>query len=242
MPATSLRQCLLTDTLFKGILVGYLRLIFAAVVALCCCAAYGGQQRCLILGDSIQSLVYGPAGSAPDQSALTASRLPMLANVAIGNLSAPGQRMASSGYAGMGLISNLNVISYSVGGAIPNCIIITLGTNDWVSNGGGMEFINAYRQVVQYSKSMGANVICVPPLWRINEDDYTAHSDGNYKLSSYRDWVINVCFGEGAKVFDASNIGLVPSDFADGLHMNESGHIKFSNALLYSLRMWGILH
>lgn len=218
----------------------HLTSIFIVLLALCG-TAYAGQQRCLIAGDSIQSMVYGPAGSTPDQSALTASRLPILTNVAIANLSAPGQRMASSGYAGMGLISNLNVLFYSVGGANPNCLIIALGTNDWTSTGGGLEFITAYRQTVQYGKVLGMRVVCVPPLWRDNEADYRAHSDGNFNLASYRDWVINVCFGEGANVFDASNIGLTPTDFADGLHLNESGHIKFSNALLSSLRGWGIL-
>lgn len=200
------------------------------------------DQRCLLAGDSIQTYVYEPTGVAADQSQLTASLLPTLDNVAVANMSSTGQRMSSSGSAGYGLVSNQNVLWYATGSTTPTCLIIALGTNDWTSTPGtAIGFIQDYRKVVQYAKLLGMKVMCATPTWRADQDTPNVHPDGTYTIQQYRDFVAGVCFEQGVYVFDAMQIGLLPSDFADGLHMNKSGHQKYAAALLDQLKYRGIL-
>lgn len=215
-----------------------------ALIALAMISFYANAampQRCIIAGDSIQTFVYQSPDKIADQSQLTANLLPTMANIAITNISSTGQRMASSGVTGYGLISNLNSLFYTSGSITPSCIVIALGTNDWTSSGQAIDFIRSYRQTVQYSKALGMNVVCAMPTWRRDEGTLIAHPDGNYTIEQYRYFVSEVCFGEGVHVFDTTQIGLLPSDFADGLHMNESGHRKYAAALMSDLIAWGII-
>lgn len=198
------------------------------------------HQRCIIAGDSVQTYVYAPTGIISNARDLTSNLIPQLTNVSIQNISSAGQRMASGGYYGYGLVSNLATLWYLQGGKAANCIIITLGTNDWASPAvGAQEFITAYRNVIRYSKVLGMQVIVVPPLWRRHEIDFVAKPDGNFTIQQFREYAAGVGYEEGAKVFDASQIGLMPVHFSDGLHLNAEGHRLFANALVEKMRVWG---
>jgi lysophospholipase L1-like esterase len=208
-------------------------------------ASAGVHQRCVIAGDSIQAYVYAPGASQADASKLTASLIPTLTNVSITNVSSAGQRMASGGVAGYGLVSNLQSLWFVQGGRPADCIIITLGTNDWSAPFvGAMEFITAYRNAIRYSKTQGMTVICVPPLWRGNEGALVAKPDGSWTIAQFRYFAMNVCYEEGAKVFDASQIGLTPAHYAEtgaaALHLNASGHEVFAAALVAKMQAWGL--
>lgn len=199
------------------------------------------HKRCIIAGDSIQTYVYEPKGIVPNSADLTSSIIPIVTNVSIQNISSSGQRMASGGYAGYGLVSNQQTLWYLQGGKPAECIIIALGTNDWSSPSvGAQEFITAYRNVIRFSKTQGMTVIVVPPLWRSNEGVTVAKPDGNYTIAQFRSYAMGVGFEEGAKVFDASNIGLTPYHFADGLHLNAEGHKLFASALTLKMQGWGL--
>lgn len=204
-------------------------------------AAYADiHQRCIMAGDSIQTYVYTPAGVISNASDLTSNIIPQLSNVSIANLSAAGQRMASGGYYGYGLVSNQAALWYLQGGKAADCIIITLGTNDWSAPFvGAQEFITAYRNVIRYSKVLGMKVIVVPPLWRSNEGVLVTKPDGAFTIAQFRYYAAGVGYEEGAKVFDAANIGLTPAHFADGLHLNAEGHRLFATALVDKMRGWG---
>lgn len=220
------------------------RLLLAIIIVLLSFSGVLGgiNKRAIIIGDSIQSHVFEPGGEAviPDVRYLTANLVPELANVAVTNISAPGQRMASGGYAGYGLESNLNLIWYAVGGGGVQTAIITLGTNDWVSPAvSGIGFITAYRQAVKFAQSQGLTVVCVPPLWRKDMWTWISKTDGWYSLADFQSFAANVCFEEGAKVFDANQIGLLPEHFADGLHLNQKGHEKFAGELIRKMKGWG---
>lgn len=215
-------------------------------IALCSAAANAGvHQRCVIAGDSIQTYVYAPGAAQGDASKLTASLIPTLTNVSISNISSAGQRMASGGVAGYGLVSNLQSLWFVQGGRPADCIIIALGTNDWSSPAvGAMEFITAYRNAIRHSKTQGMDVICVPPLWRGNEGALVAKPDGSWTIAQFRYFAMNVCYEEGAKVFDASQIGLTPAHYAEtgtaALHLNASGHELFAAALVNRMKLWGL--
>lgn len=196
------------------------------------------HERCVIAGDSIQTYVYGK-DKIGDASQLTASQIPLMTNVSITNMSGGGQRMASGGAKGWGLVENLQAIWYVTGSKQPNCIIIALGTNDWDSRSIGLkEYGVAYRKVIEYSKERGVKVICVPPLWRKNEGEYAVHPDGKWTIAQFRAEAVSACKSEGAYIFDASRIGLTPSDFPDGVHMNANGHKIFVTALVAQMQQW----
>jgi len=212
-----------------------------AMAALLVQTAYGAtNKRVIIIGDSIQSHVFEAGDTVPDVRFLTANLVAELANVAVTNLSAPGQRLASGGYAGYGFESNLNMLWYAVGGGGVQTAIITLGTNDWVSPAvSAIGFITAYRRAIRYAKQQGLAVVCVPPLWRADLWTWISKPDGWYSLADFQSFASNVCFEEGGKVFDASKIGLTPDDFADGLHLNARGHEKFTLGLIEKMEDLG---
>ncbi|AWY39408.1 hypothetical protein DKY63_05610 [Pseudomonas putida] len=212
------------------------------ILALASTTAFADVQhtRCIIAGDSIQTYVYAK-GRAGDASKLTASLIPTMTNVSIANMSGGGQRMASGGTPGWGLVENLQALWYVTGSKQPDCMIITLGTNDWGSPEIGLkEYADSYKKVIDYSKDKGVTVVCVLPTWNKEEKVLKPHADGEWTIQQFRDEASKVCGDEGLKIFDPTKIGLKPSDFPDGLHMGAHGHQIFAKAFVKQMQEWKI--
>lgn len=181
----------------------------------------------ILLGDSIQSWVIdnGPA------TALTASRIPALANVGVMNMSRPGARVThlqktapdawSSSRDGWVVGANCtstaqcpydtrfstylyrNLFSYYSSLWNAKGVIITLGRNDW-GNDTNQLFLD-YSEIVQRAKSNGLDVVCVGPIW---SSDETATNN----MLNVRVVIMWACNNNGGTFVDGYNA--VPHDAA----------------------------
>jgi lysophospholipase L1-like esterase len=201
-------------------------------------------ERWIFLTDSIQtevlSLATAPEGLAGD---LTAMQLPGLVNIVPQLIGAPGLRMTDGGTPGFGACSNKNAIGMASGYMAATGLVIMLGTNDWANPGTlGLEFINDYRATVDYAKGLGLKVVCVCPLWRADEASTVAHADGSsYSLQQFRDWIGQITLQEGVSWIDGTNAPCTsqPTQYADGIHLNQAGHLLFAPWLVSEMRALG---
>lgn len=147
--------------------------------------------------------------------------------------------MASGGAPGWGLAQNLQAIWYVTGSKEPDCMIVALGTNDWGSPEVGLqEYVDAYKKVIDYAKLKGVTMVCALPTWNKEENILKPHTDGEWKIAQLRERTKELCLSENLKVFDPTKIGLKPSDFPDGLHMNWHGHQVYVKALVTQMQEW----
>lgn len=205
-------------------------------------------ERWIILGDSIQSLVYTTGSGLGDQSFLTAARLPQLLNISINNLSSPGARMTDGGQVGFGAASNLNAITMVRGYAPMGGIVITLGTNDWTNPGSSAQnLLDSFRATIQHCVALGMKVVVVSPLNRADGANYINHFDGgSYNLANFQYWIEAVtqeqavlCGNQNVKMIQGSLCPLNSTHYADGLHLNESGHEVFCEWLIDEVKALG---
>lgn len=210
------------------------------------------NSRWVILGDSIQSLVYEASPAVPDATKLTASQIPSLANVSVLNVSAPGNTLANAGgTAGdFSVDANLNVLNLLRGTLLPDGVICFLGTNDYANPSiSGVAFIQAYTRLIQYCKSNGMKFVAVTPLWRYDEATAVQHVDGPRTLQDFRSWIVNVTAGEAVNApttvkyihyFDLGlTTGPTSTDYFDGIHITGVGHGKVSAGLLAKMVEFG---
>lgn len=197
-------------------------------------------ERWILLGDSIQSLVYGPGSVLGDQSRLTAAQLSRLLNIAINNLSSPGARMTDGGQLGFGAASNKNAITMVRGYAPMAGIIITLGTNDWTNPGtSAQSLLDSYRGMIQHCRALGLAVVGVSPLNRVGGGNGVQHPDGIFTLGDFQYFIEAVCQEQGVKMIQGGTAPLTAAHFADGLHLNADGHDVFCQWLIQKMRALG---
>lgn len=200
----------------------------------------GAAERWIIAGDSIQSHVYLPGTIPSGDAALTAARLPSFVDLAIYNLSSPGAQLTDGGRVGFGLESNLNAIKYIHGYAGATGVICTLGHNDWADpSTSAQRFLDAYRALIQYCKSLGLAFVGVGPINECNGANGIQQQDGIHSLVQYQSWVVSVCQEQGVKTIAGSTCPLVPSDYADGIHLTATGHQKFCQWLIQQMKALG---
>jgi lysophospholipase L1-like esterase len=194
--------------------------------------------RWIMLTDSIQTEVMdtGPA------TALTAMQLPGLVDIVPQLIGAPGLRMTDGGTPGFGAASNKNSIGMASGYSHAAGILIMLGTNDWSNPGTtGAEFSTDYEQVVSYAQSLGLVVVCVSPLWRADESAPIVHADSTYWLANFRTTIQAVAGQAGAKFIDGTLAPCTsqPALYADGIHLNQAGHMAFAPWLVTQMQSLG---
>lgn len=212
------------------------RIIFCILVSMlqaCSLASATPQERWVLIGDSIQSQVFGPGSQAKE---LTANRIPQLKNVHIQNISSPGATMSSW----LGYVNHKNMLNQIDGFFGAKGVIIAVGTNDWGGTPTG-PFGADYMAYVQHARSLGLEVVCVSPIWRADKDTYKTNPDGaSYQLWVYS-WVIeNACIQGGGKFVNGFDAPLVyPTNFADDVHLNGSGHAVFTNWLIQRMNQLG---
>lgn len=203
------------------------------------------QDRCILVGDSIMSNVYEENSNTQALSRnLTAHLLEEKANVVIHNFSSPGARMADGGAKGFGAVNHLNALNHISGYFKAQCVIITLGTNDWGSSTTG-DYFAAYKKFVQHARGLGMKVACVSPIWRVDQNQYKqAKGDEKRQLWTYRVVTQWACEQGGGKYIDGGQAPVQGLQyFGDknngGLHMNTYGHVVFSDWLVYQMRNIG---
>ncbi|MDD2109308.1 SGNH/GDSL hydrolase family protein [Pseudomonas asiatica] len=203
-------------------------------------------DRVIVLGDSISSGVYEDVGPG-DQSKLWVNRLPSLVGASVSNLSSPGQRVTPGGQPGFGIAANLNAISMVSGYSGAKWAIITAGTNDTANYGTGLiEYIECYRSLIAYCRSLGMIVISISPIWRGDVASLKQHVDGVYSFEAFRVYGEMVAYEEKAKpgpavhVLSGLQAPLLPAHFIeDQVHLNASGHEVFTDWLLGQMRSVG---
>jgi len=190
------------------------------------------NDRWLLWGDSIHTYAFESDGTFGNPGKLLASRAPSVVNVSIQNLSAGGNRACSGGHPGVGMEDHLATINGVLGGGNPQGILIALGTNDWASPAvSGIKFVQAYRKIVQHCAA-GMKVVCVSPIWRHDYGKKNQKEDGAWALADYQDWVTSVAQEQGVQWIDSKLADLKPSHFADGVHLNGSGHIAVGDFII----------
>lgn len=217
------------------------KLITAIIAAVFCSYAWSSpQERCFILGDSINAFVVEQAGVIPAAKNLAANLIVQKRNVQLYNLSSPAMTMAPNG-TGMDAYTNKNSIKMLTGYFGAKCIVITLGTNDWTNPEiTTSSFFDSYKAVVSYAVAQGLRVVCVTPIWRSNQDDYQPSGDSSYQLWVYR-WIAeSACSQGGGEVIDGASAPLLPAHYADGLHLNSQGHAVLATWLIDRMNNLGL--
>lgn len=184
-------------------------------------------ERWILIGDSLQCSVYeapGPvARPCPD---LMAVKLAANTGAVIHNLSAPGARAADGGTPGLGWISHWDTIKRVSSMNPAKGLLLMLGTNDWYEpTVSGTAFVGAYRGLVRSAINSGLKVVGVTPLWRSNGASRPVKVDGAWNIVEWGSLVSDICYQEGADCIQGYTSPLQPSDFADGLHLTQAGHI-----------------
>lgn len=200
-------------------------------------------ERWIWLGDSIHAAVYEAPGPVRAPGAnLTVVNLAKNTGAVIHNLSWGGARAADGNDPNMGWVSNFNTIMRVSGPSPATGLVITLGTNDWASPAvSGAEFVASYRGLVRAAVVKGLKVVGVTPLWRADGAAGVTKADGVWNIVEWGSFVANICSQEGAKFIRGYQAPLVPTHFADGLHLNEAGHLALEPYLRQEMQAHGYL-
>jgi lysophospholipase L1-like esterase len=204
-------------------------------------------ERCILLGDSIQSLVIEQTGQ-PDALAkeLTAILIPSLTDVSIQNISSPGLCMADpAGSPGIGANSLRQAIPLISGTVLhATRVIVTLGVNDWYSpSTTGAAFTTAYQSYVAYCKSLGLSVVCVAPIFNFAEGNYITHTDGGMWLQNIREWIASIATLQGCPFLNGADCAITCDATcyaSDGIHLNTKGHSLFAPWLVAEMKALGL--
>lgn len=100
-------------------------------------------------------------------------------------------------------------------------IVLMLGTNDWAQSVASTTFKTAYSNFLQVAGGYHP-VICVTPLWRIQEGTLNA---AGLTIENYRSIIRQECAAKGFPVIEGPS--LITNDsryFVDGIHPNVYGY------------------
>ncbi|PJI53357.1 hypothetical protein CTI14_29770 [Methylobacterium radiotolerans] len=188
-------------------------------------------ERWILVGDSICAGVIhrSTAGSQPAHN-LMPTQLARNTGSVVQNLSWGGARLADGGVAEFGWASNFPTILRVSGPPKAEGLIVALGTNDWaLSSVSGAEFIASYRALIRTAKSYGLKVVALTPLWRADGASRPAKADGAWNIVEWGGIIAGICFEEGAQFISGYAAPLTPSNFGDGLHPDDAGHLLWES-------------
>lgn len=198
-------------------------------------------ERWILLGDSIQASVFeapGPVNVGCQD--LMAVNLAKNTGAVIQNLSWGGSRVTDGGWAGFGWASNAPTIQRVSGPNAAKGVLITLGVNDWGEPSvSGIGFITACRNLIRACKAAGLKVVWLSPIWNVNGGTPQVKGDGSWTLAQWCSFIANVCFEEGAGHISGLSAPLTPAHFADGTHLNASGHVALEPYVRQQLNTLG---
>ena len=119
-----------------------------------------------------------------------------------------------------------------------DCVVITLGSNDWGFGVPLLHFRNAYSELLdgikQFAPHSIAKVICVTPPWRSEEN---APNQNGETLDAFRETIVALATDRGLPVIRSERA--IPRDsryYFDEAHPNEVGHRLLANFLIAQLR------
>lgn len=201
------------------------------------------QRRFILVGDSIQAYVVDDTVTNPAlASNLTAVRLSSVYNAAtIQNISSPGATLAGP----TGLSNYPDDVIHQIGAFGINGVIITLGANDLrnpvITT---QDYLQAYANYLVALRNQGYTgpVVMLSPLKMYDQTIFPLGKTPE----AFRDAVMNLAafFGGPAQnlfFIDGLTCPLTASAFADGLHLNNAGHVQFGDWLynkVKALNLW----
>lgn len=205
------------------------------------------QGRWALIGDSIQAWVLDDYDSTPPlPKNLTAVRIPANLNgPTIQNLSCPGATLGGP----RGLGRHADDVGRMTGFFGINGVIITLGTNDIGTQDTTLaQFENDYKRYIADLKqaitdaggAASTPIVCVSPINRF--DSYTPANGKTFAaITTAIQNAANAFPNQGVYFLNGQNAAIAQSDTADNLHLNNVGHVKFSNWLytqVHNLGLW----
>lgn len=203
------------------------------------------QQRWILMGDSIQSLVVEDNNPSvtPQAKNLAANLIPQLTNVSIQNVSAPGNRVNDIGAVGFGAVNYLNVINLISGLFGAQGFILTLGTNDWSNGADTTNWANNVRAIVDRAKSLNLKVVLLSPIWRSDQQN----SINGHQLWEYAYMMQTIAAEKGVTFINGFDFGAQygePALYGDAtgqprVHLNTQGHSRFASFLVQRMQALG---
>ena len=198
------------------------------------------QPRWIMVGDSIQAWVVDDYNSTPPLAKnLTASRVPQLTNTTIQNASCPGAALTTNP-AGLA-----DAVINQVGYFGVNGVLLMLGTNDWIAQTvNTSDYFMAICAFVDKFKAKNIPVVVVSPLWRTDAYAQKPQRGGaTCDLTSYVNtaaWVVSLYGSPLVHYVDGFNSPCRDASyFADGVHLNNKGHIAFGDYLIAQMKAKG---
>jgi lysophospholipase L1-like esterase len=128
-----------------------------------------------------------------------------------------------------------NVRAFLTFAPVPVYVVYFLGTNDFGGAGSPLytrlpHLANLMdRHLNAALKSVTVHGFCVTPIPRSDEP---GANGGGWTLDQYRTVIAERCRAHGLDVLDGRTLGLdLRADYADGVHLNDSGQRKLAKAI-----------
>ena len=228
--------------------------LLAASILLVASDAHAQGGRWILAGDSIMAGVFAneefglPGG---DGAELTATLVTLETGVVIQNVSSPGATMSAiPPWQIPGLARQQAALSFIDGLFGARGIIITIGVNDAGQPGiVPSTYLADYTGFARFARSLGLEVVCVPPL---NEPDEPLDPNASRRFQ-FQLLTVFACANAGVpseNVFNPAAVGIVPDPadpakrrlFAsrrqngelvlDNVHLSSEGHRLFATRLI----------